>query len=898
MSIFFEFHLKIMVTMVALTLGMAIPEGIARAAGEESYVLPNGLKVILAPREGMKVVDSRVMVKAGSASETGRAEHGLAHLMEHMAFKGTSRRGVGEISKVIEAHGGDTNAYTSYDETVYYIVMPSESAGVALDLLSDMVFSPTYDPAEYAKEKEVVIEEIRMGMDNPNTKLDETFLSDSFTPEHPYGHRVIGWPETVENASRDTALAFHDKFYRPDNCVLVISGGFDPEEIKALVDKYFKDFQNPAAALPGTGVIPMPRKPPKIQVLRDKNAKVPKLLAGFLAPSGGDSLAPTADLLSSVLSSGRSSRFEENIKNAGLATSVDSTFLGFRRGGTFVTSIETERDKVIPAFKALIAELNALPTKVPAADEIDKSRALASRAFVDGQETPWALGAVISNFELHNDDYRIKDAYLTIWSKLGSRDLVNFAKSVFASDNLTVTLLLPEEDEAITPEELLAVARELNLPEPAADAAADRAAFGEHVLSNGVRVLALRDPSLPKVVATAGFLAGRFSEEKGKEGVNALMVEVWPKATVSKSSKEVSSLTDSLGLRLVGSSGNTVTGLETSFLSKDLDESLALFLEILKEPSFPEEDFLIKKEEQLDLIRSEEESLSSRAFKLFRKNLFRGHPFAAPATGTAESAEKLKRDDLTKVYAELARPENMVFAIAGDINVKEVLDALEAGLGTWKPAGTAAKVALPDSPGPLKGVTKGSIEVDSSQSHLILGFMAPNVQSPDRAPVEVLNSILSGMGGILFRELRDQKSLAYSVTSVYSPSKTTGYFAFYIGTAPEKSVEAMTGILEIAKRARDETFDLKTVEDAKNRLIGLDLMSHLTLRVLSAEASGFALTDLPLDFNDKRLEAVRGVTPEDVRRVAKKYLTPGESVLTVVGNAESIKKTEALFDKF
>jgi zinc protease len=812
-----------------------------------------------------------------------------------MAFKGTAKRKVGEISALIETNGGKTNAYTSFDETVYYIIMPSEKLELALDLLGDMVFQPTYDTNEYVKEKEVVVEEIRMGMDNPGNLLVETFLTLAFTEGHPYGHRVIGWPETVKNATRDVALAFHDKFYRPDNCVVIVTGGFDPSLAKKYVETHFGAFKNPEAPLPPiTGLYPESEEP-KVKVIFSKEATLPKLLVGFHSPPAGHSLIPTAELLSALLSGGRSARLEERIKNEkGLVSSVQSANWELKRGSVFYISLDVERDKVIGALKELVGELNALGTRLPSEDEIKRARALASKSFVDSQEAPWALGSIITSWELSAGDYRLKDAYLPIWGRLTPSDVADFARSIFSSQNASAVLLLPEGASPITEEELKTELQKIKLPPAPKAPLMERPPFAVNTLSNGVKVLILKDKSLPLVELKAGVLGGRYAEEKGKEGVVNLMSMVWTKASKKRDSEKMAADMDSLGLSLDGFAGRSSLGLDSSFVSDKWRESLTLFTEILTEPVFAEKDFQIKKKEQLDYIVRLDEDLRDRVLRLNRANLFKDHPFALDLDGTTESVAALKREDLIGVYQKLIRPENLIITVAGDIEPAEFLEALEESFKNWKPAGEALKITVPDGPPSRTDFLSVSEILDREQTHIILGFLGPDMKSPDRAPLEVLNSILSGMGGILFTELRDKKSLAYSVFSDYSPYMKTGAMLFYIGTASEKSAESYQGMLDIIKDSSRMTYPPEVVEGAVNQIVGSDLMSSLALGSVATEALNFSITGQPLDYRKIRLALIKKVTPEDVKRVAEKYLNPDRAVLTVVGSEPSWEKVKAL----
>ncbi|MDR1486657.1 MAG: insulinase family protein, partial [Deltaproteobacteria bacterium] len=411
MSKLFSFQKFLYAMVIAMVLGF-FPSTAAQSGVDESYVLPNGLKVILVPQPNNPVITAMVMIKAGSASENGENEYGLAHLMEHMAFKGTEKRGVGEVSSEVETNGGNINAYTSYDNTVYHLSLPAQSVELGLDILSDIVFHPSYDPNEYALEKEVVVEEIKRSYDNPDQIVWTKFMDQSF-PDHPYGHPILGSTETVRQASRDTAFAFHNKYYRPDNSLVIVTGGFDIQQVKAMVDKHFSDLKNPPESLPKPSSDSRQEpKGPIVEVVKNELVTVPKVILGFRCPSGGSSEAPQLDLLSSILSQGRSGRLTENIKTKkALVSDIGSFAFTLIEGGVFVIDLETDVSKAPDAIAAVIEELNGLASTFPTEDELARARALTGKSFLDRQESSSDLAALLGTFQVYFGDYRLRDAY-------------------------------------------------------------------------------------------------------------------------------------------------------------------------------------------------------------------------------------------------------------------------------------------------------------------------------------------------------------------------------------------------------------------------------------------------------------------------------------------------------
>src|SRR5688572_10396736 len=217
--------------------------------------LKNGLKVIVDENHAAKVVAAQVWVRVGSADER-EGEFGLAHVHEHMLFKGTERRKVGEIAADIEAAGGEINAWTSYDQTVYHVTIASHELEVALDILADAVQHSTFDADELGRELEVVLEELRRGNDTPSRVASEMLFETAYRA-HPYRRPVIGYVDSVKSFTRDGILAFYRRWYQPRNMCLVVTGDVNAEKVVEKAERLFEASLN-AGDLPQRPRVPEP----------------------------------------------------------------------------------------------------------------------------------------------------------------------------------------------------------------------------------------------------------------------------------------------------------------------------------------------------------------------------------------------------------------------------------------------------------------------------------------------------------------------------------------------------------------------------------------------------------------------------------------------------------------
>jgi zinc protease len=871
-----------------VTQFLAAPASLGGA--DDSYFLDNGLKVILSPQAGNPVISARVVIKAGSANEDGLPEYGLAHLMEHMAFKGTARRKVGEISSLVENRGGSINAYTYYDETCYHLSLPAEEAELALDILSDLVFFPSYDPKEYASEKEVVVEEINRAMDSPDRLLGEAFMNLVFE-SHPYGHMVLGTAETVRGASRETAVGFLKKFYRPDNAFLVVSGGLDTQAVRGLVDKYFKPIPRPETPVPP---VPAFRRPeprgPELEIMVSEQAAFPKILIGFRAPGGADSRSSQLDMISAVLSQGRASRLFAQVKTAkGLVTDIDTYAMTPRLDGCFYIGMETEAAKIRPAVEAVIEELRGLAVNPPTDEEISRARALTGKSFLLGQESAEGQNGIIASFELQTGDWRLKDAYLSRWARLAAADLVRLSRDIFQPRNMTVVIMLPAGAEKPDEAALKTVLAQWSLP-PAAETPAPQAGYESHTLASGAQVLLLRDTSLPQVTAKVVTLGGLLADRQGQDGLSNLFAEVWPKAALKRPAADLARAVENLGAGIEGFSARNSLGLSGSFLSASWSQSLSLLMELVTEPALDPESLEDAREEILASLKMQEEQMAERTFRLLRQALYRDHPYHQNSLGTLETVSRFSAADLKLFYQEHIRPENLLIAVAGDIDPPAVLELINNYLGSWKPAGTGEKIAISEPPAPLAGPVFVQDDTDRAQTHLAVGFLVPGLDDPDQAALEVLSAHLSGMGGILFKRLRDEQSLAYVVTSGYNPGLKIGTFYFYIASDPQKTGQAASGILNIIREIQSQPIAEDQLAGAKRYLTGIKKISSQTLARRVDESVFNQLLGLGLDFEALYLKKIEAVTSSDLQKAARKYLVLERAVFGAAGPGESTGK--------
>lgn len=851
----------------------------AFAAENTNYNLPNGLKVILLENHRAPVVSMLVWVKVGSALER-EGEYGLAHLMEHMLFKGTDRRGPGEIAREVEAAGGHINAFTSYDQTVYYINMASRYTERGLDILGDMIFNPKFDPEEFRLEKEVVLEEIREGEDNPGRVISKALFGNAYRV-HPYKRPVIGFVDSVRNVDRETALAFHKQWYRPDNMVLVVSGDFEINTLKEQIAKIFSARAKAEARAP----IDMPepkQEGPRGAIVR-KDLKTATIQIGFHIPGFNGEQTKAVDLLGAIAGQGRTSRLYKSVmREKELVSSISAGAYTPKDPGLFIVSAKTEPEKVLPAVKAIMKELQTLVKDGVTSEELERAKLNVQAGFIRSRMTMSGESRVAANFEVMAGDYRSRDDYLAGIENTTAGEIRQAANEYLTESNMTIALLLPDDAlPNITEGELTSQAALLNVPQEEEKKTALPTAVKQYRLKNGVRLLVKPDHSLPLVSIRAAFMGGLRYENKSNNGLNNLMAEIWDRGTTDLTPEELAREVEDMAGYIGSYSGRNSFGLEAEFMSRFLDRGLELFTDVLTQPAFDQAEVEKARPIILAAIKQQQDRAGSKAFKKFAKTIYSPHPYGLDQLGTPETVSRLKAQDVRDFYMQFAKPEGMVLSVVGDVDPEKIRDRFEELLKDWQ--GKVEKAPEIPAAASWTGIKEADEFVDKAQAHMVLGFPAPGMNSPDRFALEILDNILSGMGGRLFIQLRDKQSLAYTVTSFYSTGLDTGAFGFYISFSPDKLEQVEQGFMEIIKQATSEQVTEEELSSAKELIMGSYEIGLQSYNAQASETTYNELYGLGLDYPEKYMKAINAVTREDVLNAARKYLNMDHAVRVVVG---------------
>ncbi len=866
-------------------VGPGVPEA-PRLDGREPVVekvLDNGLRVLVQPEAGAPVVAIQVWVGVGSADE-GPGEHGLAHLHEHMMFKGTGRRGEGEIAASVEAAGGDVNAWTSYDETVYHMVLGSGRLDEGLEIMADALLGSTFTADALASELEVVLDELRRTRDLPSQVITNLLFGEAFR-EHPYGHPIVGDPESVEGFTRDRLLAFHRRWYVPANMVLVVAGELDVDHTLDLVDELFG---RPAQGGRPTRTRPMEPRQTSLRVAVERDLLSEAHVAlGFHVPGLTHPDVPALDLLTTVLGDGDAARLERGVRRRlGLVTDVYSYTFTPKDPGLLVVGAAMPPDKLEPALAALLRELFELRAGEVGEEELARAKRLIRTDLVYQRETVEGQARKLGYYQTVANDVRFEERYYQAVERLTPGDLARVAETYLTPDNLTVALILPSGPggPAIDRERVAGIVsraaeevrerhRPVALPAPVEG-------VYRVELANGMVLLIMPDHQVPVVAVRGVCLGGSRAEDDSTRGINHLVARMLTRGTSTMSGEEIARRFDDIGGAGGGFSGRNTLGLAATFLAGHMEEGLDLVADCLLDPAFPEPELARERSLVLEELQARDDNPSSVVFRAFYETLFGNHPYSHDVMGERQSVEGLTREDLAAYYRSHCTPGGLVLAVVGDVDPQRVADQVNLRMG-HEPAGSRAQ-RQPMSWPPPEGRRVKVVFKERHQAHVVLGFPGTTLDGPDRFALDVLATVLGSQGGRLFVELRDRRGLAYSIGAVTLEGVDPGYVAVYLATDPSRLEDAIQGVLQELERVTRGEITEEEVARAKEYLVGTHAMG---MQRRSERAAAIALDEiygLGFDAHLHYPERIHRVTRDEVLAVAKRYLLLDRYVLAVV----------------
>ncbi len=849
-------------------LGMALVFGwisgavCAQKLSVEKTVLDNGLTVLISDMPHSTMVSVYALVKAGSATEGEFLGAGISHFLEHMLFKGTDKRSSQEIPSEIQSVGGTINASTGKDYAIYTITVPYEAFDVALDVLSDMVMNSKLDPVEFAKEREVILNEMRLHNDNPSRKLQEITNTTVFI-RHPYKDPIIGYEDYFKKISQEDMMRYYKKFYVPNNIILSVAGRIEDGDIIKKIKEKWGGYPRGASVVRN-----LPAEPQQISSRRYEETyptELSRMTISFPSVSLLNRDLYALDVLAKVLGQGKTSRLYKDIyRDKQLAYSISAYNYTpvdkgiFRVGVLFDYPNAAKIEELVGAHIADIQQDGVAPEEL----ETAKRKVLSEYVFANQTSGQVAYARAVD--EAFAGDYCFSEKYVDAIRNVSNADIRDVAQRYLRPEAMNIVILKPlgTDQSAVAPQQK-PVASDIT----------------RVVLDNGLTLVLRDDPTFPLVSMRVTLNGGLLQESKEMNGISQLMATVWPKGSENLSFEEISQLTDSRGMRLGAYSGKYTYGLNVDCLAGDIDVALDLAEELIKYPLFNSKEIAQAKEDTLAEIKSLDDSIFAFTDRKMKKLLHPDHPLRYDVQGTAESIARIRREDVQAFYRKWTYPENMVVSVFGDFDLAQLQKSLTERFATL--SDKPVELARPQA-GEISAPIEKEYALNKEQVMLMWGFRGVEIGDPDQYTLEVATSILgSSLSGRLFNAIREELGEAYTLGAYSLPGQGTGSVKIYVLTNTGAIARVKQIVRAQIERLQTEPVPTEELDDVKAYLKGTFKASIQTNGALAFNCALDELYGFGYDHYKEYDALIDQVTPQDIRRAARTYMDL-DKALTVI----------------
>ena len=829
------------------------------------HTLDNGLEVIIAEDQAHPVASVQLWVRAGSLHEEKWTGAGLAHLVEHMMFKGTSNRGASQIATDIQARGGYVNAYTTYNRTVYWIDGVAEHVGGYLEILADMARRSLFDGGELAREMDVIRREFAMDNDDPQSVVQHLLQATAYRA-HPMRHPVIGHLDIFNQVQRDDVAGFHARHYVPNNCFLSIAGGVNTEEVLRLVEEHFGSWTRRAYE-----PVIMPEEPEQAgprNMKKEFNTDIARLSLGWHIPGETHEDKAALDVLAFLLGGGRSSRLNLELRERlGIAHYVGTAAWSALERGQFIVEAEADAEDLDAAEAAITRSLDDLKAgrSAPSREELEKAvRATLSHG-LRTRSTSKGLASSLAHSWLSVADLEYDRVYLNRVQSLRVDDIVNVAAKYVSDAKRTRVSLHPPGTLAKTSQN---------------GGKSARGGVESFTLANGLTLLVKRDARLPLVSVRTQFLAGVPVETAESAGVTQVCAQLLTKGTASHTDEQIAAMLEDRGGHLSANGDAHRLFVGADVMRGDEDLALGLISEILLTPKLPEDHLPKIQKRQQAAIREEAEDPLTVGLRRARREIFAGLPYARTALGTQESIAALSVDRCRELWKSRVHGRNGVISVFGDVDpatIKARVESLFAKIcGGEKSSSGFEAMPITAKPG------RWDVTLDKEQGILVLGFPTVGLHDPAVPALTLIDEACSDMGSRLFNRIREEQGLAYFVGAQAFHALGAGAFYFYVGCDPAKLDHVET---ELRKEIADLAANGLREDELQRAKTTWKTQWLRAQQGNGAMADGFgwdALCGFGLERHEKLPAAMEAVSVNEVKNAAARWLAEANTFVVRV----------------
>jgi zinc protease len=883
----------------------------------EKYAMPNGLQVILHTDHSDPVISYAIMYHVGSSRETP-GKTGFAHLFEHLLFGGSENVPTGTFDKIIEGVGGSNNGFTSRDVTTYFEMFPKNALEKVLWLESDRMgfFINSVTPRSLAIQQNVVQNEKRQSEDNSPYGFTDYVISKNLYPaSHPYNWEVIGEMEDLKNASLDDVKNYYQHFYGPNNATLVLAGDFNPDSVKVLINKYFGEIKSHGEVASRSAMIPALDKTVKLYH-EDNFANVPELTLVWPVPQQYQKDAYALDFLAKILADGKKAPlYKVLVKEKKLTSRTSAYNNAGELTGEFTISIRANEGKTLKEIEDGVFEaFDRFEKEGITEKDIERVKASSEKNFYDGLSSVFSKSLQLAFYNTYlndpgyiekdienikavtlNDVKMVYDKYIkgkphvvTSFVPKGMTDMIA-EKSVPAGvkeediNKASQVEIVPTADDKVikTPSTIDRTVEPAAGKEPEVKVPS----VWKASLSDGIQVFGIENKELPLVEISLVINGGVYQDKIELPGVAGMVASVLPQGTKNRTPEELEEEIELLGSNINMYSGREEISFSASSLSRNFDKTVSLMKEILLEPRWDTAEFSMAQTRTRNRIIQAEAQPRSVASLLFNKLLYgTGNILGYNTSGTKESIDKIKLNDLKTFYEKNFSPSVTKIQIAGNVTKEQVLAALKPLETEWKPKEVTMN-SYPIPPNPDKSQIYFVDIPGSRQSVIYIGYLALSRSDPDFVKADFINYRLGGaFTSILNQILREEKGFTYGASSYFQEMKVIAPFVASTSVRSDATFESIKIFKDEMEKYRNGITenDLQFIKDCMIRSNALRFETNGSLVGMLMTMSKY---DFPDNYIKKEEDVIKGISLEEHKAITDKYIVPGKMYYVIVGDA-------------
>lgn len=876
------------------------PQSVTSVEGITEYELANGLRVLLFPDESKSTITVNITYLVGSRHE-GYGESGMAHLLEHMLFKGTPR--FPNIPQQLTARGARPNGTTWYDRTNYYETFPASDDNLrwALDLESDRMVNSFVAEKDLQSEFSVVRNEFEAGENDPNGVLLERVMSTAYL-WHNYGKSTIGSRADIERVPIENLRAFYRRFYQPDNAVLVVAGRIDPANTLRWVNEYFGRIPRPTRKLPATYTVE-PTQDGERHVTLRRVGDLQFTTAGYHVPAGSHPDFAAVQLLFDVLTSEPTGRLYKALVETGLATQVGGFAFSLKEPGYAYVGAEVPRDKSLAdATRVLLATLDTLRDAPITNEEVDRASKRYLRAFEQTYFNSERASLQLSEY-IAQGDWRLWFLQRNRLEAVTAADVNRVAAAYLKPSNRTTGQFIPEAQPdraeipaAPTPAEQLKdfVGR----PAPTAGENFDpspeniQARLRSETLPGGAQLGFINKATRGNTVNLSLALRIGSADALAGKGVLARMTgAMLRRGTTTRSLQQINDALSTLKSNVQISGGGQLVFANVSTTRDQLLPTLEIVADMLRNPSFPQAELDKLRADWLagiDSERSEPRSVASREMDRLT-NRYPAGDFrrALSLDEEADAVKAVTVADLQRFHREFYGAAQATVAVVGEFDPAMTRAALGGMLSNWD-----APIAYQRAPNQYfetDGSRRRLATPDKANAVMLAELGLPLRDDDADYPALVLGNFMLGGGFLnsrLATRIRQQDGLSYGVASqlVADPFEQTASFSGFAIYNPENSDKLVAAFREEIERVRSQGFREDELREATTGWLQARTLSRSQDQTLAAQVSSSLRLGRTPAWDADFERRVAALTLDDVNTAFRKWIRPEALVIVEAGD--------------